>query len=188
MCAMEQVCDFASWQCTVARADPHCQRIHIFATLQRLEIDQIPPSCLPYEFAQRSSAIRGPRHQCGGSAYALAMPSHHTASAIASFTSTRRWVTPWRCTRSGSFVCGYCCYAWAYPSQKPAPVKLFSALTWTQIGASVTEGSGYSDFWLGLTARELLQVLWGAAPGRAAGLLHVRGRGLATYSIGPGAW
>ena len=151
---MEQVCDFASWQCPVARAHTHYQRIHIFATLQRLEIDQILPSCLPYDFAQRSSAIRGPRHRCGGAACAPAMPSHHTASMIAcscvhsDSALGHRLAGPmfWcaaqrRCACCGLFVCGYCCYVWAYPSQKPEPVKLFSALTWTQIGVSVTQGS-----------------------------------------------
>jgi hypothetical protein len=80
---VDRVCDFASWQCPVARAHPHYPRTHVLVTLQRLEIDQILPSCLPYDFAQRSSAIRGPLHRCGGAAYSPAMPSHHSASAIA---------------------------------------------------------------------------------------------------------
>ena len=83
MCALELVRDFASRHRPVARAHPHYPRIHIRMTLQRLEIDQIMPCCLPYDFALRSSAIRGPRHRCGGAAYAPAMPSHHSASAIA---------------------------------------------------------------------------------------------------------
>ncbi len=83
LCAVERVCDFAFRHCATARAHLHCPRIHVLVTLQRLEIDQIPPSCLPYDFAQRSSAIRGPRHRYDGTAYAPAMPSHRTVSAIA---------------------------------------------------------------------------------------------------------